>query len=304
MSRVLVTGAGGFIGSHVVRTLLDRGHEVALAVRPTTSLKRLGDVVDRVRIVRGDVGEAADLISQLPWTPDACAHLAWHSEPPTYLVSHQNLESLSVSLKLLPALMGAGCSRFVVPGTCAEYRSAEHPLTEDGDVAPTTLYAATKLSLFLTAQSLAEQANATVAWARLFYVYGPEEDTRRLVPAAICSLLAGREFPASSGVQVRDYLHVADVARALCDLLEAGAGGAVNVCSGVPATVREVLEDIGRGTGRTELLRFGELEPRAAWDPPHVVGDNTRLRTLTGWGPRYDLETGLEQVIGWWRANS
>ncbi|HEV2035655.1 MAG TPA: NAD(P)-dependent oxidoreductase [Candidatus Dormibacteraeota bacterium] len=304
MSRVLVTGGGGFIGSHMVRILLDRGHEVALAVRPATSLSRLGDAVDRVRIVRCDLAEASDLISQLPWTPDACAHLAWHSEPSTYLVSHENLESLTVSLKLLPALMRAGCSHFVLPGTCAEYRSVEHLLTEDSDVAPTTLYAATKLSLFLITQRLAEQANATVAWARLFHVYGPQEDPRRLVPAAACSLLAGRDFPASSGLQVRDYLHVVDVARALCQLLEVGASDAVNVCSGVPATVRQLLEAIGQRVGRPALVRFGELDLRPGWDPPHVVGDNTRLRTLTGWKPQYELETGLEQVIGWWRANA
>jgi nucleoside-diphosphate-sugar epimerase len=304
MSRVLVTGGAGFVGSHTVQLLLERGHEIAVVVRSATSLERLGNAAKEVQLVHGDISEPAEIISRLPWTPDACAHLAWNADPRTYLVSHDNMASLAGSLHLLTALMAGGCSRFVAVGTCAEYRSAERPLTEESEVAPTTLYAASKLSLFLTSQRLAEQAGATVAWARLFHLYGPWEDERRLVPAAICSLLAGREFPASSGVQVRDYLHVTDAAGALCDLLERGAGGAVNISSGTPTTVRHLLEKIGRQVGRPELIRFGERDLRSAWDPPYVVGTNARLQAVTGWRPRYGLDAGIEQVVEWWKARS
>ena len=304
MSRVLVTGGAGFIGSQVVRILLERGHEIALLVRPTTSLARLGVSANNVRIILGDVAEAADLITRLPWMPDQCAHLAWYSEPRTYLTSDENLKSLAASRELLPALIRAGCSSFVVPGTCAEYRTTHRRLTEDSDIPPATPYGAAKHSLFLTALRLAEQADAKVAWARLFHLYGPNEDRHRLVPAAIGSLLAAKEFLATSGVQVRDYLHSADAARALCDLLEREVSGAVNVCSGAAVAVSELLGEIGRRIGRPELIRLGALAVRPPWDPPYLVGDNSRLCALTAWRPQYDLGTGLEQVIEWWRANN
>jgi UDP-glucuronate decarboxylase len=305
MTRVLVTGGAGFIGSHLVRTLVDRAHDVAVVVRPTTSLYRLEDIADRIRLVRGDVAHPSEILAVLGgWRPEACAHLAWYAEPATYLVARENLEALSDGVRFLTHLIDAGCSRFLITGTCAEYGVGDGPLHEDSKVDPQTLYAAAKLSMLMLAQQLTRQSGAVLTWARLFYLYGPFEAEQRLVPLVIRALLADREFAASTGAQVRDYLHVTDMAGALCALVEAEVGGTVNVCSGVPTSVRELLEEIGRLLGRSELIRFGAVSKQAAWDPAYVCGNNARLLNETSWRPRYELTTGLEETIRWWRSRN
>ena len=302
MSRILVTGGAGFIGSHLVRNLVAGGHEVALLVRPTTSLERLGDSVNSVRLVKADLAEPAlAMASMAPWKPEACAHLAWYGDPRTYLVSRENLAELAASLTFLSHLLDAGCSRLLVTGTCAEYETSDEPLTEESPTRPGTLYAAAKLSLKLLAGQLAAESGASLAWARIFHLYGPYEHQQRLVPAVIRTLLDGREFAATAGTQVRDYMHVADVASALAALIERGSYGTFNVCSGKPVTVHEVIGTIADIVGRADLVKFGAVATRP-WDPPSLRGDNARLVAETGWRPARELGDGLEQTVTWWRS--
>jgi len=302
MSRILVTGGAGFIGSHLVSDLVERGHDVALVVRPTTSLERLAGSIDSVRLVVGELGEPAGILAGLgPWRPEACAHLAWYGDPATYLTSRENLVELRANLAFLPALFDAGCSRILITGTCAEYLGSEQPLTEDSPTDPRTLYAAAKLSLRLLARQLATDAGAGLVWARLFHLYGPREHRQRLVPAVINALLDGGQFAATAGTQVRDYLHVADVASALRGLLEAGADGTFNICSGKPVTVREVVSTVAEILDRPGSVEFGAVAARP-WDPPILAGDNAHLTGLTGWQPSYGLREGLANTVEWWRS--
>jgi len=301
--RVLVTGAAGFIGSHVVRVLLAAGRDVAVVVRPGNPPARLHDVADRLTTMPRDLADPAALRPDLAaWRPDACIHLAWYAEPGKYLSAPENVPALVASLGLLDELIGVGCGQVVMAGTCAEYDTDVGFLREDGPTRPLTLYAASKLSLSLLAGQVAAAAGIELAWARLFYLYGPGEDERRLVPALIGALSRGEEFPASAGTQVRDYLHVADVAGALCALAERRVGGVVNVCSGVPVTMRQVMETVGELVGGADRIRFGAL-PERAWDPPFICGDNRRLRAATDWRPRYPtLRAGLADTAERWRA--
>lgn len=303
MTRVLVTGASGFVGSHVARALLQSGCEVAALVRPTSSLRRLEDVAEDLILIRCELADAAAVRAALAdWRPEACIHLAWYAEPGKYLTSPENIPALTASLGLLDELIRAGCGYVVMAGTCAEYDTDRGFLREDGPTKPATLYAATKLSLNLIAQQVASAAGIGFAWARLFYLYGPHEDERRLVPALIRALSQGTLFPATAGEQVRDYLHVEDVAAALRALAERRVGGTVNVASGVPVTMRQVMETIGDIVGGADLIRFGAL-PYRDWEPRFICGDNRRLRDEAGWAPRYPtLRAGLAQTVGWWKA--
>ena len=302
MSRILVTGGAGFIGSHLVGDLVERGHDVAVIVRPTTSLDRLAGSIESVRVVTGVLDEPAGILTSLgDWRPEACAHLAWYGDPATYLTSPENLVQLRANLAFLPALLDAGCSRILITGTCAEYVVTEQPLTEDSPTDPRTLYAAAKLSLRMLAGQLATDAGAGLIWARLFHLYGPRERNQRLVPAVINTLLDGGQFAATEGTQVRDYLHVADVASALRGLLEAGADGTFNICSGNPVTVREVVSTIADMLDRSDSVDFGAVAVRS-WDPPILTGANSRLVAQTEWAPSYGLRGGLSQTIEWWRS--
>ena len=304
MTRILVTGGAGFIGSHLVRDLVMHGHDVAILVRPTTSLHRLGDLAGLVRLVEGEVADPARVLAALaPWKPEACAHLAWFGDPHTYLSSAENVTELVASLAFLSGLLEVGCYRYLITGTCAEYEPSDEPLTERSPTGPRTLYAAAKLSLMMLSNQLALQSGARLAWARIFHLYGPFEREERLVPALIQSLFAGREFAATTGDQVRDYTHVVDVASALRLLIERGADGAFNVCSGKQTSVKSLINTVAEILKHPELVRFGAVASRA-WDPPVLSGDNARIVHETGWRPVYELQDGLEQTISWWASQS
>lgn len=300
--RVLVTGGTGFIGSHLVRLLRASGRSVALLSHPrraATPRAKMAD--DVVLLTLGERGSGQGPTIR-EWAPDACIHLAWHTEPGNYLDSPENLTSLSNSLSVLQAVIDAGCHRIAMAGTCAEYAASEEWLREESPTRPATLYAATKLSACLIAEQLATRHGVDLAWGRIFFPYGPGEDARRAVPSVIRSLLRGEPFPASPGEQVRDFIHVEDVASAFLALIDAPARGIFNVSSAEPITLREVMETIGEIIGARDLVEFGAL-PYRAWDPMFICGENARLRE-TGWQRRYPLREGLIQTVEWWRAQS
>jgi nucleoside-diphosphate-sugar epimerase len=294
--KVLVTGASGFIGSQVARQLLAQGCEVAALAVPDDPLVRLQDVEDRLTVLRGDLMDAEGLRALIAdWKPNACVHLAWYVEPGKYLDSPLNSVALAASLRLIELLVEAGCAHFVGAGTCFEYLWHSGWLHEDGPTDPQTLYAAAKLSLYLTGKQLAAQLGMKFAWGRIFYLYGPAEDERRAVPALYKALVAGKEFAATDGQQVRDYLHVEDVASGFCTLVMQGAEGIYNIGSGVPVTMRQLMQTAGEIVGRADLIRFGAF-PSRPQDPPFICADARKLRAL-GWTPRYTLQEGLAAML-------
>ena len=298
--KILVTGATGFIGSHVTRALVKAGHDVLALVTLNNDLRRMEDLLPQFELCRGTLHDVTSYQEKLrTWQPEACIHLAWYAEPRKYLNSRENLASLSASLNLLQVLTDIGCRQFIGAGTCAEYEMKTEKLLEMDKTGPTTLYATSKLSFQMLGEQIAAQSDIRFAWGRIFYLYGPYEDRRRIVPSAILHLQKGQEFLATPGGQVRDYLHVTDVAHGFLTLMEQRATGIFNVCSGEPISIRCLLDLIGNLTGRSELIAHGVL-PYRDWEPMFVCGSNDRLRAI-GWKPNIDLHAGLNDTINWWR---
>lgn len=301
--KVLITGADGFIGAHVTRALLSHGMDVGVLVRSREPFRRLQDVGDRLCLLRGDLTEIDRLRPALnDFKPDACLHLAWYTEPGKYLHSPHNVTILNHSLTLIQTLAEIGCKHFVGAGTCAEYDAEQGWLKEDTVTRPETIYAASKLSLCLCGEVLARQYDMTFAWGRIFYPYGPQEDPRRMIPALIGALLAGQAFPATNGNQIRDYVFVEDIAEAFHILLTQKAAGIYNIGSGVPITVRYLMQTTEAIIGTHGLIQFGAL-PYRDWDPRFICADIQKLRSL-GWTSRYTLEEGLRITTRWWHEQS
>jgi nucleoside-diphosphate-sugar epimerase len=299
--RVFLTGATGFIGSHVARRLVAEGCEVHALIRPGSDTRRVRDVLPALAVVHGDLFAFPELAAALERIrPELCVHLAWYAEPGRYLRSPENLRCLAATLELANRLAGLGCQRFVGAGTCFEYDTEQGYLSEASRTGPRSLYAASKLGAWLVLEQLAALAGMSAAWVRFFYQYGPFEDERRLVPAVIRALLRGETAKTTAGAQVRDMLHVEDVASAVWAVARGGLTGPVNIGSGQPVTVRRIVETVGDLLGRPELLALGAL-PYGAGDPPFVCADNRRL-CETGWAPRFDLNDGLRHTIDWWRT--
>lgn len=298
--RVFVTGASGFIGAHLVPILLAAGCEVAILAAPDDTLWRLSEVIDQIRVIHGDMNTVNKFASNLvDFHPDVCIHLAWYVEPGKYLESPLNITCVISSLNLLGLLIQTGCQQVVMTGTCAEYDTDLGFLKETSPTKPTTLYAAAKLSLCVLGQQMTKGTGTRFAWARLFYLYGAKEDDRRIVPALIRSLIRNEPFAASTGEQSRDYMHVEDVASALWFIADKRLEGTFNISSGMPVTMRALMEIIGNSLGKTDLILFGTA-PKRQWEPQFVCGDNQKLRQL-GWQLKYSLHDGLTETIKWWK---
>jgi nucleoside-diphosphate-sugar epimerase len=279
VSRVLVTGATGFIGRHA-RTALERaGHDVVVM--------RVDLLHPRAAPVLVEAARATHLL-----------HLAWYAVPGKFWSAPENAEWVKATVRLLRAFYDAGGQRAVAAGTCAEYDWEGDGLLSERETAirPATPYGRAKAEAFERAGELGGE----LAWGRVFFLYGPGEHPDRLVSSVARRLLAGEEAPTTEGAQVRDFMHVADVAGAFAALLDSGVTGAVNIGSGEPVTVREVVEEIARAAGHPELLRAGAL-PQREGEPPQLVADVTRLRDDVGFRPRYDLRSGIADTVEWWR---
>jgi nucleoside-diphosphate-sugar epimerase len=301
-----VTGAGGWLGSHLVRWLIntsstdDPKAAVFAMVRPGGDLSRLRDVQPSITLVECDLGDRSQLDPRLAAIrPDICFHFAWYAVPGLYLHSNENLAAVEASVYLALRLAELDCGRFVGVGTCFEYAMRRERLSESEPTEPRSLYAASKLAFALLLQQIAQAARMRWLWARVFYQYGPYEDPRRLVPTVIRALLAGEPALLTSGEQERDFLHVEDVASAIGTAAQSSLDGIVNIGSGTPLRVADVALAIGRMTGHPDLVRLG-ARPNDPSDPPFVCADPGRLMS-TGWRPTYNLETGLANTIEWFR---
>lgn len=298
--RVFVTGASGFIGAHLVPTLLDAGCEVAILAVHNNTLWRLSGVLTQLHVIWGDLSAVDEFaLSLADFGLDACIHLAWYVEPGKYLDSPLNIDWMMNSLNLLDLLIQIGCRQVVMTGTCAEYDADVGYLKETSPTKPSTLYAAAKLSLSILGQQMAKNTGTRFAWARLFYLYGSKEDDRRVVPALIKSLLRDEPFEVSTGEQIRDYMHVEDVASALWFMLQNQLSGVFNISSGVPVTMRALMEMVGDILGKRNLIQFSAL-PQRQWEPRFICGDNRKLCQL-GWQLQHNLHDGSMETVKWWK---
>lgn len=301
IKRVLVTGASGFIGRHVIAPLRERGYEIHL----TSS--RAGADIDGIEGVSQvhvadllDADQSRALVDAVK--PSHLLHLAWIVKPGELIASVENLDWINASLSLLRSFHEAGGQRFVGVGSCYEYDWAYGYCSEElTPTNPDTLYGASKNAFRQVAEEYGRTHDLDFAWARVFFLYGPHENPNRLASSLILSLLRGQEAKSSHGLQIRDYMHVQDAADGIATLLDSAETGAFNVATGQAPRIRDIVEIVGRETGAEELLRIGVLPARKN-DTALVVADTQKASDRLGFTPRFDLLGGLRHTISWWKA--
>ncbi len=240
-----------------MRLLADAGHEVhAVGLGDAPSDLSPGvswhdvDLLDPplVKVLFADVA------------PTHLLHLAWFVSPGEYWTSAENLRWVSAGFDLIREFADAGGERAVMVGTCAEYEQSGAPLIEGvTPLKPTTLYGAAKAALHLTSAAYLAQRDVGLAWAHLFYLFGPREPAGRLVPSVIRALARGARFECAHPNDVRDFLYIDDVAGALVALLGSEVLGDVNIGSGRSTRVGDLVADIATAVGRTESHSMREL---------------------------------------------
>lgn len=273
--RVAVTGASGFIGRHAVRELVARGVDViAISRRPDAPISA------RVSPIALDLGTAGADVYRRIGRPDALLHLAWGGLPNYRAATHLESE-LPRQIAFLDACVDGGLGRMVVAGTCLEYGMQSGCLDESLPPAPTTAYGQAKDRLRRHLEQRVATDGLHLAWARLFYLYGPGQ-----APSSLYSQLRAAvedqatEFRMSPGDQQRDFLPVASATAYLCALvLDAPAAGVVNVCGGIGKPVASWVRAWLAEWGADLTLKLGEYpypdyEPHASW------GSTVKLQAL------------------------
>lgn len=294
--RVLLTGATGFIGSHCIAPLLERGYEVVASFR-----SRQPPAMAGVRWIKSDILDPAGRAALVAGArPTHLLHLAWYVEPGAMISHPDNISWAGASMDLLRRFHEAGGLRAVAGGSCYEYDWSYGYCTEEvTPCRPDTLYGSAKHGLAEVMLGYCRAVGLSGAWGRMFFLYGPNENPRRLVPSVILALLRGEEARSSHGEQIRDYMHVQDVAEGMVALLDSQAQGAFNIASGRAVTIRSIVEKLGEFTGRSDLLRIGAYPPRAN-DAPLVVGDPALALRAFQWQSRIPLDQGLQASVNWW----
>lgn len=271
--KVLVTGATGFIGRHVVPALLQRGHAVTALGRDEAKARALPWFA-RVRFVRRDIHDAPGVSVSLAGEADAMVHLAWPGLPNYKSPSHLE-ETLPADYRFLRSAIESGLGQLLVTGTCLEYGMQQGRLSESMHTAPIIPYAAAKDGLRKLLERLQQERRFILQWARLFYTFGPGQNPGSLLAQLDRAIEAGEpEFNMSGGEQLRDYLPVEEVAARLVTLLEhPQCSGVVNICSGDPVPVHALVERHLASRKAAMRLNLGyypypDYEPMAFWGDP------------------------------------
>jgi dTDP-6-deoxy-L-talose 4-dehydrogenase (NAD+) len=274
--RVLVTGATGFVGRHVVEALLGRGLGVTALCRDAGKAAAM-PWRERVEFV------CADIAGLTPAQLDGLAaherilHLAWEGLP-NYKAETQVSEVLPRHLEFLAQLVTRGARHLLVTGTCLEYGLTEGALAEDLEPRPVTAYGRAKDGLRRGLEPVCAAHGTRLVWARLFYMHGPGQSEKSLLSQLDRAITAGAaSFNMSGGEQLRDYLPVADAADLLVRMaLQDRVTGAINCASGKPVSVRALVEQRLRQRGVRMALNLGHY-PYPDYEPMRFWADTAKL---------------------------
>jgi len=293
MIKVLVTGAGGFIGKAALKSLSDK-NEIELHAVYHTHEPVIKNMVHWHKADLLNAQETDKLFAAV--APTHFLQLAWCSEHGKYWNDPTNLDWMIAGIHAARSFVQYGGQRAVFIGTSAEYQwPGSQPFNEfSSPLRPASLYGGCKLGLYYALSNYFEQQKISWAWPRLFNPFGEGEDRRRLIPKTCLRLLKGERIEFDAAGSIRDFLDVQDVGNALATITTANINGAVNVGSGEPLPVRAVIEQVAACCGRSELVKFGQADADGAAD--WVVADTNQLRTAYQWQPQQDLRQRIREA--------
>ena len=293
MSRVLVTGATGFVGPRLIRRLLETGAEVWAGVLPD---EPAGRVPAQARQLPLDV-RIPESIAQA--VAEARAQTVFHLAAvgvtePTIDPRAALIVNTGGAVLLMEALRESGVGRLVLVGTCYEYGARQ--ALEGLD--PLNFYAASKAATWAFARAYWRTCGLPIVVVRPFQVYGPGQPAHTLIPAAVRAALNGEDFPMTAGEQARDFVFVDDVVEGLLACAQAPAieGTSIDLGTGEAHSVRQVVERIWAMTGASGRIVAGAI-PYRPGEVMHLAADAARTARLTGWRARVSLEEGLRRTI-------
>jgi nucleoside-diphosphate-sugar epimerase len=283
--KVLLTGASGFVGRYVAKELEQQGIEYV-------SLQR--NMVREARAIQMDLLGTLELEALFQQVkPTHLVHVAWYAEHGKHWDSELNLQWVLATKRLVEAFCFSGGQHVVVTGTCAEYDwSHGYCVEEVTPLKPKSLYGICKDTTRRVIELVVEKHGVSMAWARVFFPYGLGEASQRLIPS-LFKVFNKEIIPFGVNANsYRDLLHVEDAARAVVTCAQSQFTGALNICSGIPVRISEVVDAVARiNNSDPELIL--KLIPENPEANNFLVGENKRLRSL-GWKQEIILDKGLK----------
>lgn len=307
--KVLVTGADGFIGSHLTEALVHSGHEVrALCQYNSFSswgwLDGLACTAD-VEVILGDVRDAAQMRTICKGI-DVVYHLAALIAIPYSYQAPSSYVGTNVqgTLNMLQASLEAGANRFVHTSTSEVYGTARIvPIREDHPLQAQSPYSATKVAADALAYSFHTSFGLPVVIARPFNTYGPRQSARAVIPTVITQLLVGRKtIKLGALTPTRDFNFVLDTCQGFMALAECEAciGKTINIGSGTEISIGDTVAMIADLIGVDVKIECDEIRLRPVnSEVERLICDNSLMKSLTGHSPRHSLREGLAQTIEW-----
>lgn len=315
MRKVLVTGADGFIGSHLVEELVREGYEVrALALYNSFNTWGWLDAIPegtlrQVEVVTGDVRDPNGVRKAMEGM-DAVMHLAAliaipfsYDAPDAYVDTN-----IKGTLNVLQAARSLGTERVLVTSTSEVYGTAQYvPIDEKHPYQGQSPYSATKIGADRLAESFYRSFGLPVTIVRPFNTFGPRQSARAVIPTIITQLLAGRkEIRLGSLAPTRDFNYVKDTARGFIEILRSdkAIGEEINIATQREVSIGELAEELIRQINPEARIVCDEqrLRPKDS-EVERLLGANAKIRELTEWEPRYTFEEGLAETIGWLKEN-
>lgn len=308
--RVLVTGADGFIGSHLVEELIDRGYPVRALVQYNSLgsygwLEKNPSTAQMLEIVTGDIRDPF-FCSQLMNGVDAVFHLAaLIAIPYSYIAPSEYLATnVQGTLNICQAALANRIGKVIHTSTSEVYGTAKYvPINEEHPLQPQSPYSASKIAADAVAQSFHRSFDLPLVIARPFNTYGPRQSARAVIPTIISQIASGkRKIQVGDLTPTRDFNYVSDTCHGLIELLECDVelGSAYNIGSNYEISIRDTCELIKElMNADVEFVTESKRIRPAKSEVFRLYCDNSKIKKATSFSPKIDLRTGLMHTINW-----
>ena len=294
MRKIVVTGGSGFIGKHSLDVLKQKDFDIYAISR--TSI--IND--DRIKWITLDLFNKSEVDSFFKEIrPDILLHLAWITTPGEFYDSEVNNQWLEASTELIDSFIKFGGKKILAAGSSAEYNWKKNNFSEDSILDPISLYGKTKLQLYKDIKKRSETKDIDFIWGRIFNVFGTGENKKKIIPLLINAALKKNQISCLSKHDLRDFIHVKDVANLFVFLLENNFNGSINLATGKGTSILEIVKLIEKKLMISNSCTFKQNYSKY----PFVVGDNSKLKKM-GYNFLFDLEKGLEEAIKWWKSEN
>lgn len=305
--RILITGANGFVGANLTRSLLKTGAELHIFTRKTSNKWRISDILKDLREYEVELSDYQTLEKNiLNIKPEIILHTAAYGGYSFQTETGKIIEANFMgTVNLINASKRIDFEIFINSGSSSEYGIKSEAMKESDMLAPLTDYGTSKAAATLYCQALAKSQGQAITTLRLFSPYGYYEEANRLIPSVILSCMRGESPKVSSGEPVRDFVFIEDVIAAYMKAIENRSkvrGEIFNIGSGSQNSVSSIIAEIIKLTGKDVSPDWGSL-PNPRIEPPVWIADISKAKKILNWMPAYKLEEGLKKTIEWFKEN-